>query len=170
MPREPRKADVARWRGEITKHLDDFARQYAALESAMSAFGADFDRGEFKRSFETGTDMEAYNRAQAVERALTRVQNYVADLGIAAVKLAGLNPPDASHEAAAQQAFSALAEAKVISRSLCRRLKRAQQARTLIEHSYVDMPAGSVHAAAVLVHESAREFIAPYRSWIEDYL
>lgn len=170
MSRNPRKADVARWRREIVGHLGDFPRQYAALESAMAAFGDSFDRSGFKRAYETQTDMEAYNRAQAVERALARVQNYIGDLAIAAVKLAGLEPPDRNREAAAQRAFATLAEADVITRALCRRLKRAQQARTLIEHSYVDVPGGTIHAAALLIHESAREFIAPYRAWIEDYL
>ncbi len=165
-----RKVDVARWRREIIGHLDDFPRQYAALEGAMAAFDNGFDRAGFKRAYETETDIEAYNRVQAVERALTRVQNYVADLAIAAVKLAGLERPDGHREGAAQRAFAALAGAEVISPELCRQLKRAQNARTMIEHSYVDMPAGSVHAAARLVHESARAFIVPYRAWIDEYL
>jgi hypothetical protein len=114
--------------------------------------------------------MEAYNRAQAVERAIGRVQNYVADLAIAGVKLANLTLSDDSHEAAAQRASSTLAEAGVISRALSRRLKRAQQARILIEHTYVDVPAGSVHAAAILVHGTARDFLGRYRAWIEGYL
>jgi uncharacterized protein YutE (UPF0331/DUF86 family) len=165
-----RNVDVARWRREIAAHLADFSRQYRALESAMAAFGEDFKLAPFKSAYETATDIEAYNRAQVVERALGRVQNYVADLSIAGVKLAGLDPPDSSHEPAAQRAFTALAEAGVVSRALCRRLKRAQRARTVIEHGYVDVPASSVHAAAVLVHEGAREFIASYESWIHDYL
>lgn len=166
----PRKVNVARWRREIIGHLDDFPRQYAALEGAMAAFDNDFDRAGFKRAYETETDIEAYNRVQAVERALTRVQNYVADLAIAAVKLAGLERPDGHRESAAHRAFVALAGAEVISPALCRQLKRAQNARTMIEHSYVDMPAGSVHAAARLVHGSAPAFIVPYRAWIEEYL
>lgn len=135
----------------------------------MATFGDDFDLAAFKRAYDTETDMEAYNRAQAVERAIGRVQNYVADLAIAGVKIADLKPPDDNHEAAAQRAFSTLAEAGVISRALSRRLKRAQQARILIEHSYVDVPAGTVHAAAVLVHETARDFLGRYRTWIDGY-
>jgi hypothetical protein len=86
---EPRKAQFARWRREIVSHLEDFPRQYAALDAAMAAFGEDFDLARFKAAYETRTDMDAYNRVQAVERALGRVQNYVADLSIAGVKLAG---------------------------------------------------------------------------------
>jgi hypothetical protein len=52
----------------------------------------------------------------------------------------------------------------------CRRLTRAQHVRTLIEHSYVQTPAGNVHQAAELVRETARDFIARYRKWIEPYL
>lgn len=166
----PRKSDLARWRREVVEHLADFPRQYTALETAMAAFGEDFELAAFKKAYETTTDMEAYNRAQVVERALARVQNYVADLSIAGVRLAHLKPAGANHEGAAQRAFTTLAEAEVISRALCGRLKRAQKARTLIEHSYVTVPAGNVHSAAGLIHAPAREFLGPYRTWIEAYL
>jgi hypothetical protein len=72
----PRKADIQRWQQEIVDVMADFPRQYAALESAMAAFDDDFDLASFKQAYETETDMDAYNRVQAVERALGRVQNY----------------------------------------------------------------------------------------------
>ena len=84
----PRKVDRQRWRREIVRHLEDFPRQYAALEAAMAWFGGNFDLQEFKKAFDTTDDMEAYNRVQAVERAVGRVQNYVAELAQAGVKLA----------------------------------------------------------------------------------
>jgi hypothetical protein len=40
----------------------------------------------------------------------------------------------------------------------------------MIEHSYVKVPAGNVHQAAELVVSGAREFIGPYRDWVEEYL
>jgi uncharacterized protein YutE (UPF0331/DUF86 family) len=166
----PRKVDVARWQREIVDHLADFPRQFAALESAMAGFGEDFELSEFKQAYETETDMEAYNRAQAVERALAQVQNYVADLSIAAVKFVQLPPTKTGSEGAAQRAFSTLADARVFDGALCRRLKRAQRARTMIEHSYVRVPAGNVHGAAKLVHTAARDFIGPFRTWVEEYL
>lgn len=166
----PRKADVVRWRREIVDHLEDFPRQHAALETAMAAFGETFELKRFKEAYETRTDMEAYNKAQAVERAVGRVQNYVADLAIVGVKLAGLKPPARGDEGAAERAFGTLEDAAVIGGALCRRLKRAQRARVMIEHSYVEAPAGDVHRAAELVHESAREFIGPYRAWIDELL
>ncbi|MGC1851687.1 MAG: hypothetical protein WA687_04525 [Solirubrobacterales bacterium] len=170
MAERPRKADVQRWRREIIDLMLDFPRQYAALEAAMAAFGADFDLARFKQAYETETDMDAYNRVQAVERALGRVQNYVADLAIAGVKLAGLDPSDADHDALAQRAFATLRDGKVIGSELCRRLVRAQKARTMTEHSYIKVSAGNAHRAAELVREGARDFIAPYRTWIADYL
>lgn len=60
--------------------------------------------------------------------------------------------------------------AKVISGGLCRRLVQAQDARTRIEHSYVQTPAGDVHRAAILVRDAARDFIGSYRDWVEPYL
>lgn len=168
---QPRRADRQRWQRDIARHLEDFPRQYSALESSMAAFGEDFDLQEFKEAFDTAEDMEAYNRVQAVERAVGRVQNYVADLAIAGVKLGQLpSPPIGEDGSAAQLAFEALRDAAVIDSGLCRRLTRAQRARSMIEHSYVQTAAGDVHRAAQLVHETARSFIAPYRVWIEAHL
>lgn len=165
------KTDRERWRREILRHLEDFPRQYAALENAMSAFGEDFDPREFKQAFVTTDDMDAYNRVQALERATGRVQNYVAELAVAGVKLAGLPRPDSAPDRSpTQQAFAALRDAGVISATLCRRLVRAQKARTMIEHSYVQAPAGDVHRAAELVRDTARDFIGRYRDLIGPYL
>ena len=167
----PRKADRERWQRDIVGRLEEFSRQYAALETAMGAFGDDFDLKRFKQAFDTTEDMEAYNRVQAVERALGRVQNFVAELADTGVSLAQLSrPPLADDGSPSQRAFEALRDAKVIDRSLCRRLTRAQKARSRIEHGYVQIRAGDVHRAAELVHESARGFIGAYRTWIAKYL
>jgi uncharacterized protein YutE (UPF0331/DUF86 family) len=173
-PAEPMaapKADRKRWQRDVLRHLEDFPRQYAALETAMAAFGDEFDLKRFKRAFETTEDMQAYNQVQAIERALERVQNFVAQLADAGVSLADLaRPPLAVDGSRAQQAFEALRDARVIDGSLCRRLTRAQKARSAIEHGYVQTRAGDVHRAAELVHESARRFIGAYRAWVVEYL
>lgn len=156
--REARKVDERRWRLTIVRHLEDLPRQYAALENAMAAFGDDFDLQQFKVAYNTTEDMDAYNRVQAVERAIGRVQNYVGELADAGAKLVGLaRPPMESGGSQAQQAFEALRDAGVIGRGLCNRLVRAQTARTRIEHSYVQTPAGDVHRAAMLVRDAARD-------------
>lgn len=165
-----RKAEAKRWRREIAEHLEQFPRQYAALESAMAAFGGNFDLREFKAAFDTIEDMEAYNRVQALERALGRVQNFVADLAESAVKLAELQPPLKEAGGSAARAFESLREAGVIDGGLCRRLVRAQVARATIEHGYLQVSAGDVHRAAELVHDAARDFIGRYRTWIEPHL
>lgn len=166
---EPRKTDVKRRRREILRRLEDFPRQYVALENAMAAFGADFDLRKFKSAYEA-TDMDEYNRVQAVERALGRVQNYVSDLAIAGVRLAQIAPRSKVDGSAARQAFVALRDAKVIDAELCRRLTRGQEARTMIEHNYVDTSAGHIHRSARLIHDTARDFIGRYRTWIEPFL
>jgi uncharacterized protein YutE (UPF0331/DUF86 family) len=170
VPVEPRKVDRKRWQRDITRHLEDFPRQYAALERAMAAFGGDFDLRQFKQAFNTTDDMDGYNRVQAVERALGRVQNFVADMAGAGVKLARLPRVSEPQGSSVHQAFAALREAGVIDGELCRRLTRAQDARSMIEHGYIETSAGRVHQAAELVHESARDFISRYRRWIEPYL
>jgi uncharacterized protein YutE (UPF0331/DUF86 family) len=168
---ERRRANRTRWERDIVRHLEDFPRQYAALETAMAAFGGDFDLQEFKEAFNTTEDMQAYNRVQAVERAVGRVQNFVADLAKAGVRLAQLPLPRMQDDGSqAQQAFEALRDAGVIDRELCGRLTRTQKARSRIEHSYVEIPAGDVHRAAQLVHNSAREFIGQYRDWVSSHL
>jgi hypothetical protein len=165
-----RPVDATRWRLAIVRHLEDLPRQYASLEHAMASFGEDFDLQQFKAAYNTLEDMDAYNRVQAVERALGRVQNYVGELADASVKLAALPRPADSHRSATQIAFEAMRNAKIISVRLCGRLVQAQNARTRIEHSYVQTPAGDVHRAAILVRDTARDFIGPYRDWIEPYL
>jgi uncharacterized protein YutE (UPF0331/DUF86 family) len=164
-------ADRNRWRRDIVRRLEDFPRQYSALENAMGVFGEDFDLQAFKEAFNTAEDMDAYNRVQAVEHAVSRLQNFVAELAEAAVKLAQLFRGHGKTPAsAAQQAFEALREAGVIDGRLCRRLTRAQSARSRIEHDDVDVPAGDVHRTAMLVHDAARDFIRPYRAWVGNYL
>jgi len=166
---EPRKVDHKRWRLRISERLEDFPRQHAALESAMAEFGEDFDAKRFKLAYESQTDMEAYNRAQAVERALGRVQNYVAEMAIDGSKLAGLKRARGKN-GEASDAFATLAAAGVISNGLRGRLDRVQKARSAIEHNYVGVPAGTVYRAAELVRDCSQEFIGPYRDWIEGYL
>jgi uncharacterized protein YutE (UPF0331/DUF86 family) len=167
---EARKVDRRRWRRDIARHLEDFPRQYVALERAMAAFGGNFDLVQFKQAFNTVDDIDAYNRVQAIERALGRVQNFVADLAQAGVKLAQLPHVAEGHGPPSHQAFAALRKAGVIDGELCRRLTRAQDARTMIEHGYVETSAGRVHQAAELVRGSATDFISRYRTWVEPYL
>lgn len=115
--------------------------------------------------------MEAYNRAQAVERAVGRVQGYVADMAMDGVRLAGLpSDPEGGEGFRAKHAFESLRRAKVIDGHLCRRLVRCQDARGEIEHEYVGLRAGRVHEVAVLAHRASREFFGPYCAWIEPFL
>ena len=165
-----RSVDTMRWRLAIVRHLEDLPKQYAALEHAMASFGEAFDLQQFKAAYNTAEDMDAYNRVQAAERALGRVQNYVGELAEAGVKLAVLPRSADARRSSTEIAFEAMRDAKIISARLCGRLVRAQSARTRIEHSYVQTPAGDVHRAAILVRDTARDFIGSYRHWIEPFL
>lgn len=55
--RGPRKADHKRWRRDIVRHREELPRQYAALETAMAAFGDNFDMQPFKEAFTTTEDV-----------------------------------------------------------------------------------------------------------------
>jgi uncharacterized protein YutE (UPF0331/DUF86 family) len=155
----------SRWEAEIGERLADFPWQFRMLQEATDAFGDDFALTGFKRAFETRSDAEGYHRAQLVERAVTRVQGYVADLAIAGVKLAGLEPAGVEG-GPAERAFSALAQARVIDPSLAGKLSKAQRARNRIEHGYPELSAGDVHRATTLVLEIAPDFVDRYSSWI----
>ncbi|HEV2790945.1 MAG TPA: hypothetical protein VGV69_06565 [Solirubrobacterales bacterium] len=156
-------------RTEIVAHLEDFPHQLLALESAMEEFGEGFEMAVFKPAFERKSGIKAYNQVQAVERAFGRVQNYMVQLSESGAALAGLELPR-NHQSSAARAFEALREAGAVDASLCRRLQRAQKARSAVEHSYIKVKAGRVHEAVELVAESARAFIGPYTVWIKPRL
>lgn len=163
-------SDRKRWQDGIARHLNDFPRQFLALEYAMSLFGTDFDLPQFKAAY-NATDPATYHDVQALERAAGRVQNYVAALAEDGVRLADLDLiPVPAGGSRAQGAFEALREEKVVTPTLCKKLIRAQRARSRIERSYVTVPAGDVHRAILLVHEAAKDFVVLYRDWIESFL
>jgi uncharacterized protein YutE (UPF0331/DUF86 family) len=154
-----------RLHSEIVERLEGFPDELLALESAMEEFGESFGLKEFKSAFEKKDGIKAYNKVQAVERAFSRVQNYVVELAERGCRLAELELPN-THEANSARAFDALKEAGVINASLCRNLKRVQKARSDVEHDYPGMKAGRLHAAVELGLPTAREFIRAYGSWI----
>jgi uncharacterized protein YutE (UPF0331/DUF86 family) len=166
---EIRPVERRRWQNGIVRVLEHYPDHYAALESAMGAFGDDFDLRAFKRAFEMTDGMEVYNRAQAVERAVGRVQNFLADLAELGVKLAQLPPPQ-ERGSSVERAFFSLRDAGVIDEELCVQLTEAQRARTRIEHFYLDVTAGEVHRAARLVRDIAPRFLRRYVDWIEPHL
>jgi uncharacterized protein YutE (UPF0331/DUF86 family) len=88
---------------------------------------------------------------------------------MAGVKLAGLHLPDIK-AGDAERSFEALKEERVISAALCKRLRRTQKARNLIEHDYEKVNAGQLHDVAEEVRELGREFVRPFRAWIEPLL
>jgi len=135
----------------------------------MEEFGDDFNAAEFKLAFERKPNIRAYNHVQAVERAFAQAQNYIVQLAESGSMLAGLELPK-THQGDAAPVFDALKEAGVITASVAKDLKRAQRARSAIEHDCVAVNAGKVHEAVELVATAARSFIGPYAAWIEPYL
>jgi len=167
--KKPRPVDLRRWKKEIAEGLGNLPREHEALEYAMAEFGGNFDLKELRKALERTADVALYNRAQALERAVTRVQNILADLAIAGVKLAGL-PLPAANAGVADRSFEALKEAEVISAALSRRLRNAQRMRNLIEHDYDKVTAGELHKVAEDVRKLGTEFARPFRDWIEPSL
>lgn len=165
----PRPVDLRRWKKEVVDGLASLPREHEALEFAMAEFGARFELAELTKALAPGADIALYSRVQALERAITRVQNILADLAIAGVKLGGL-PPPATNAGAADRSFEALKAAGVISAALSRRLRNAQRMRNLIEHDYDKVSAGQLHKVAEVVRGLSREFVRPFRDWVEPKL
>jgi uncharacterized protein YutE (UPF0331/DUF86 family) len=167
--KRPRPVDLRRWKKEIVEELANLPREHEALEYAMAEVGASFELKQLKRALEPKADVALYNRVQALERAVTRVQNILADLAIAGVKLANL-PLPAVKAGAADRSFQALKEAGVISAALSRRLRKVQRMRNLIEHDYEKVSAGDLHRVTVEVRGLGTEFTRPFRDWVEPLL
>jgi uncharacterized protein YutE (UPF0331/DUF86 family) len=167
--RAPRRVDVARWRKKIVDELANLPREHEALEFAMSEFGTSFDLKALKDALGPNAPIALYSNVQALERAVTRVQNILADLAIAGAKLAGLALSEIS-AGEAERSFEALRSEGVISASLCRRLRKAQRTRNRIEHDYDKVTAGQLHDVAEDVRDLSREFVRPFRDWIEPLL
>jgi uncharacterized protein YutE (UPF0331/DUF86 family) len=167
--RKPRPVDLRRWKREIAEGLASLPREHEALEYAMAEFGASFDLKELKRALEPNADVALYHRVQALERAVTRVQNILADLAIAGARLAELRLP-AIGAGVADRSFEALKEEGVITAALSRRLRNAQRMRNLIEHDYGKVSAGDLHKVAQEARGLGTEFTRPFRDWVEPLL
>ena len=163
--KKPRPVDRRRWKKEVVDGLASLPREHEALEYAMAEFGTGFDLAELKKALAPKADIALYNRVQALERAVTRVQNILADLAIAAVKLGGL-PLPATNAGPADRSFEALRDGDVISAALSRRLRNAQRLRNLIEHDYDKVTAGQLHKVAEEVRGLSLEFVRPFRDWV----
>lgn len=167
---ERRRVQVRRRSREIIDLIDDLPRQHLALDHTMRAFGEDFELAALKNALAPTADIDVYNQAQALERAMTRVQNMLADLAIAGVKLAGLEPPATAQGGRADRSFAALRDAGVIDASVARRLRKAQVVRNLLEHDYEAVSAGRLHRTVEDVYELTFEFARPFRAWIDPVL
>ena len=157
-------------RRSLVRHLDDYPRQLEALRFSTRTFGADFDLAEFAAAF-SSDDPALYTRVQAIERALGRLQSYMAAMAEDGTKLAGLDRRSLKdREPKAQPAFEALRDAGVITKDLCRRLVASQKLRNKFEHDYVTAEAEDLHEAVMQVLELAPEFLDRLARWLPRYL
>jgi uncharacterized protein YutE (UPF0331/DUF86 family) len=165
----PRRVDVRRWQSKIATEFKSLPREYEALEYAMAEFGPNFDLASLKEAKRSDSRIALYSKVQALERAVTRVQNILADLAIAGAKLGGLPLPkiDAGE---VERSFEALKEDGVIDASVCGRLVKAQNTRNRIEHDYDKVTAGQLHDVAEDVRDLSRDFLRRFRPWIEPQL
>jgi len=165
-----RDIDRKRWRRSLADHLEDYPRQLEALRFSTRTFGGEFDLAEFAAAF-SSDDPELYTRVQAIERALGRLQSYMAAMADDSTKLAGLDRRALKdREPRAQPAFEALRDGGVITKDLCRRLVASQKLRNRFEHDYVKAEAEDLHEAVTQLLELAPEFLDRLARWLPPHL
>ena len=170
MPRPARDIDQKRWRRSLVDHLEDYPRQLEALRFSARTFGPDFGLAQLADAF-SSDEPELYTRVQAIERALGRLQSYMAAMAEDGTKLAGLvRRATQDREPRAQPAFEALRDAGVITKDICGRIVASQRIRNRLEHDYVKMDAEDLHEAVTQMLKLAPEFLDRFARWVEPHL
>lgn len=159
---DPERARVLK--RKVRDRIADVSRHLHALEAAMAEFGEDFDLEEFKAAEDSG-DPQLLNKAKAVERGVDQLYNYVAELTMFGLELAGVNRRGA--ELNARRDLDSLGSLKVLSSYRVERLQRLRELRRLLVHEYASATAEQIHEAAWIVHDQFASFYRAYGEWIK---
>jgi uncharacterized protein YutE (UPF0331/DUF86 family) len=159
--RDPERASVLKMK--VRARVGDVRRHLIALRTAMADFGEDFELEAF-RSAHASADPQALNRAKAVERGVDQLYNYIADLASCGLELAELR--SRGQETNAHRDLQALADNRVLSAELVKRLQRLRELRRLLVHEYATATAEEIHESARIVSDAFPLFYNAYVEWI----
>lgn len=157
VPRRARRRINARL-AEIPSHLD-------ALRDAMAEIGESFEVAELAAAYRSD-DPRELNQALALERGFEVLQNWVVELVVNWLILAGLRQEGERSDA--RRDLHRAAEAGLISPSRRDRLVHTQQIRNLLQHEYTTATAEQVHEAVTLIVAELPGFLDDYGRWLED--
>ncbi len=148
---------------KVLARLTDVTRHYRALQVATQEFGEGFDRTEFVQAAES-EDPIALNRVKAVERGLDQLFNYVAELSVLGLQLAGIRLP--GDDANARADLRQLRDLEVLGAQPCNQLVRVAGIRNRMVHDYVGVAAANVHEAVRLLRTALPGFVSGYQDWV----
>lgn len=136
----------------IKKRLVDARRHLTALEHAAAEFGGDFDLGSFEAAWRSD-DPETLTQAYAVQAGYENALNACIKIAQELSELEEWSSPGAAPSSI--EALKLLQENGLITGKARGALKDAQERRSDVQHDYVNVAAGEIHAAAQAVLEYA---------------
>jgi len=159
--------DVAkRARQRIDARLAEIPRHLAALRETMAGIGEEFSLEEVEAVYDSD-EPRVLNQALAIERGFEILQNYIVELAVNGLILAGLRSeqeiPNAPRD------LQRLADANVIAGERCKRLIQTQRLRNLMQHEYASSTAEHTHEGVSLLVAELPGFLDDYGRWLESF-
>ena len=158
-------AQVAkRARSRIDARLAEVPIHLNALRNAMAEIGEGFETEELEAAY-ASSDPHRLNHALALERGFEVLQNYIVELVVNGLILAGRR-----HEGErldAPRDLRRAAEAGAISPGRRDVLIRTQRIRNLFQHEYTTATHEQVHEAVTAIVAELPGFVDDYARWLD---
>ena len=155
---------VRRAKVRIAARLRDMPRHFRALNAARARFGDDFDRDEFAAAARSD-DPDRLNAVKAVERGLDLLDNYLVELVVDGLQLAGLR--DAGEALNGPRDLRRLRDAGVLAQGNAERLIALVRIRARMVHEYAELDPDDVHRAVEILVAELPGFERAYIAWVK---
>lgn len=149
----------------IAARLRDMPRHFRALNAARAQFGGDFDRDAFAAAAQSD-DPDRLNAVKAVERGLDLLDNYLVELVVDGLQLAGLR--DADESSNGPRDLRRLRDAGVLERGQAERLIDLVRVRARMVHEYAELDPDDVHRAVEILVAELPGFERAYVAWVRE--
>lgn len=167
MSGDPHASRAPRLSREITDRLRDLTLHRDTLLYAMSEFGDDFSRDRFVAAA-TSSDPAERAKVFAVERGFEILMNYLTELTVAGLDVAGLRTPGT--QVVAPREYRLLRDEGGISAELCQRLIELNRTRNDLQHDYPTMQARALHTAIGDLLAQFAAFMRTYPGWLREHV